>query len=175
MSFGYLTSRRLLQSIPEAGIRSMVDTVSVAFCVHSLLRLSSHHSLHIASSPLVFSVVSFLASRSLSYCHTCLLFVLTSVSHHRLESCCGRSTATHAWRILTGCPDQYKIRWNGRGDGLHRITNNMGHCRRGGLAGLANCARDGFNSYQYCDWPQVRDKLTPCGHLSFAIVPLQAL
>ena len=149
--------------------------MSVAFCVHSLLRLSSHHSLHIASSPLVFSVVSFLASRSLSYCHTCLLFVLTSVSHHRFESCCGRSTATHAWRILTGCPDQYMIRPNygrnyGRGDGVYRITNNMEHCRRGEEAGLANCYDDGFTGLWNSDWPQVRDKLTPCGHLSFAIV-----
>ena len=162
-----------MQSIPEAGITSRVDTVSVAFCVHSLLRLSSHHSLHIASSPLVFSVVSFLASRSLSYCHTCLLFVLTSVSHHRFESCCGRSTATHAWRILTGCPDQYTIRLEDAG--LYRIYNNMEHCRRGEEAGLANYADDGFTGLWNSDWPQVRDKLTPCGHLSFAIVPLQAL
>ena len=97
----------------------------------------------------------------------------TSVSHHRFESCCGRSTATHAWRILTGCPDQYTIRLEDAG--LYRIYNNMEHCRRGEEAGLANCPKDGFNGLWNSDWPQVRDKLTPCGHLSFAIVPLQAL
>ena len=97
----------------------------------------------------------------------------TSVSHHRFESCCGRSTVTHAWRILTGCPDQYTIRLEDAG--LYRIYNNMEHCRRGEEAGLANCYDDGFTGLWFSDWPQVRDKLTPCGHLSFVIVPLQAL
>jgi len=60
---------------------------------------------------------------------------------------------THAWRILTGCPDQYTIRLEDAG--LYRIYNNMEHCRRGEEAGLANCAKDGFNSYWPSDWPQV--------------------